>query len=270
MAVLCTCPGKLGDLVYCQPALIALAERLGGPVHLLTSDYCRAALPLLRAQPHLASVEVDPDYRLRDFSLGCQPWRMSEPAGYERVFHLGLRPDMAGPLIFQRHLSATFLKVAELASGLDLRWDPARPYLALGPEPAAGHVVFQGLGKTFAATAGRELLVRLRELWSGLLAGLGMEVIALAGPGEEDAYGWLDCRVARPPDLLAAARLIAGARAFVGVESVGAALADGLKAPRLLLDWFGNGLPTGPRGACFRLDEPPAAIRGKLAALLSG
>lgn len=267
--VLCTCPGKLGDLIYCQPAIIALGEHLGRPVSLLTSSYCRSALPLLALQPHLDSVAEDQNYGLKDFSLGCQPWRMSEPAGFERVFHLGLRPRWAGPGIFRRHLSRTFLRMVKLAYGLELAWEAGRPYLELAPEPISDRLVFQGLGKSFVAMAGAGLLDHLRSVWADLLTGAGLGVVALAGPGEEEAYDWLDCTVATPPDLLAAARLIKGARAFVGVESVGAALADGLKTPRLVLDWFGNGLPTGPRGASFRLDEPLSAARQRLAGLLA-
>ncbi|MCB2186623.1 MAG: hypothetical protein KQJ78_09415 [Deltaproteobacteria bacterium] len=275
MRLLLTCPGKLGDLVYALPLVRLLARELAGrpgdEVHLLTARRSAAALPLLRAQPYVSGAELDPAYQPRDESLGVQPWRMSEPPGFDQVLHLGLRPELVGARdIFSRPLPLSFALNLRLAYGLDLRPDPAQAWLTVpAPEPGE-RVLFQGAGQTFNRLLDPALARHLAAFWPALFQALGRPVVGLGAPGEKAWYQGLGLALLTPPDLLAAARLIAGAPWFVGVESVGAALANGLDAPRLILDYFGNALPATARGLAFRADESPRDVAARARSLWKG
>ncbi len=268
-ATLITCPGKLGDLLYAMPLAIQIGRRFGGELHLQISDYCRPALELLRAQPYLDRVFIDQAYRLRDAAFGCQPWAMSEPPGYERVFHLGLRPELVRAEVFKRHLIETFFVNFERAYGIGLEPGLDEAYLWVTGGGRREVIVFNGYGKTFLDLADQPLLDHLERLWRALFEAAGKEVVVVTGPAERERYGWLAAEVICPDDLFETAGIIAEAALFVGVESAPAAVANGLKTPRLVLDWFGNARPTGKNGASFRLDEPPRAILDKLLGLLA-
>lgn len=270
MRLLVTCPGKLGDLLNCLPVVVALGRQLDAQVSLMTSPACRAAAPLLAAQPYLAQVRLDRAYQPEHDRCGLQPWRMAEPPGYDRVLHLGLRPELVGREVMNRPLAATFARNLSRAYGLEVKPDQDKPFLILPPQPRGEHLAFNGWGQTFGRLAGPQVEAYLRRLWPALLAGAGRPVLAACGPDDAAWHQSLGLAVAQPPDLLALARLIQGAAAFVGVESLGAAVANGLKSPSLVLDYFGTGLPTGPGAASFRLDEQPAAIAAKLDEVLAG
>ncbi len=266
---LLTCPGKLGDLLYALPLARGLAGLLGTRPHLLTSPACRAAVPLLAGLPYLAGVAVDDDYRPEHDRLGVQPWRMAEPAGFAPIWHLGLRPELNRDGLFSRHLAETHALNFRRAHGfapelnLDAPWLRAEA-LARGP-----HLLLHPYGESLARVADPRLMPLCLAYWRELIRLGGRPARLVLGPAEEPPPG-LDLPVVRPRDLLELAGLIGGAAAFLGVESGPLAVAEGLKAPRLALDFFGNALPRGPRGASFRLDEPVATAAARLADLLAG
>jgi hypothetical protein len=69
-----------------------------------------------------------------------------------------------------------------------------------------------------------------------------------------------------PVSGLELAKLIAGAAAFIGAESIGAALAAGLKLPGVLDEVFGNTLPDHLNSLMVRRlarPRPPSSVRGK-------
>ena len=104
--------------------------------------------------------------------------------------------------------------------------------------------------------------------WRELFRLTGLPVIGLAGPNQPDPPPRLVDGVVRPADLLECARFIKKSACFAGLESGPAAVANGLKTPRLVLDFVGNSLPTGPNGDTFRLDEPLGRVADKLMALV--
>ncbi len=270
--LLVTFPGKLGDLLYSLPVVRALGRRLGMPVEFMTSAYCAAALPLLQCQPYLSGVRLDTAYRLQVLGFGCQPWRMSEPPGYRRVLHLGFRPQRARRLAFRQHLIEYFFLSLEHHYGLALEPELDEPYLFLEPSPPAAsqpYLLLHPWGQSLEQAAPAGFREALFDYWRRLAGLAALPVRLVLGPGEEAGPLARLGRVHRPADLLELARLMLGAVCFLGVESAPAAVANGLKVPRLVLDYFGNALPTGPGGAEFRLDEPVEDSCRRLEALCS-
>lgn len=268
--ILATCPGKLGDLIYCLPTARALAAHAGRPLHLATSALCAPAQGLLAAQPYVERAFIDQNWQLQEIGLGYQPWRMAEPPEYQAVYHLGLRPDWARGRVFGQHLMETFLQNACHAYGLELGLDLGARFLFLPPAPGEDFIALHAWGQSLALAGGAGLLPLALDYWGRLLDSVGLPVKGILGPGEEDIYAPLGIQSERPRDLLELAETIDSARLFLGVESAPNALAQGLSAPRLVLDYFGNALPQGPGGRSFRLDEPLEAVRARLHKLLGG
>ena len=100
-----------------------------------------------------------------------------------------------------------------------------------------------------------------KDLWHELLRGLGAPIVMVGGRedlnlGRRFYRGLDNLRLVQPVDGLALARLINGASVFIGCQSLGAALAEGLKVPRLVDGVFGNALPfPGPEAPGFFLSK---------------
>ncbi|MFH1091459.1 MAG: hypothetical protein V1742_07805 [Pseudomonadota bacterium] len=258
--ILVTITCKLGYLVYTLPAVRSLARALGRPVCFQTSTYAQAATGLLKAQPYLAGCLIDESYRLEHTMYGCQPYLMREPPGFDRVFHLGFRQELLGPTVLSRHLIETFFYTFKKVYGLDLELYQGEKYIFVDESGQNEHVVFQGHGKSLMDHLKPPERQRLAEFWRYIRGGLGREVVMVTGESERDFYADFEGRVVCPADLLDTARLIASARCFIGVQSAAAAVADGLKVPRLIFHWFNNARPTGPNGLSFTLDADPAEV----------
>ncbi|MCP4150223.1 MAG: hypothetical protein GY757_20920, partial [bacterium] len=158
----------------------------------------------------------------------------------------------------------------ERGYGLKLPCNPENPYLFLvKPTPKEDYIVFNGYGKTLREYTPVEFFNYVEFFFKELLNLVGREVKVVTGPDERDRYDWLKAEVICPGDLEETARLISGAACFVGVGSAAAAVANGLKAPRLILDWFGTDKPTGERGKTFTLDESSKAVAQRLSTLLT-
>lgn len=101
MAILCSMPGKYGDILWSLLTCRAIAEAADEPVDLTVSgqfgnpDFGQ----LLQAQPYLRTVTADPDWLAETpgESTGWQPPQV--PPGYDHVYHLGYRgwPDRGLP-----------------------------------------------------------------------------------------------------------------------------------------------------------------------------
>lgn len=255
-----TFPGKLGDLIYTLPAVMALAQHSNSPITYLTSTYCRAVQSLVESQPYIDACLIDDEYQLEHLEYGCQPYTMSEPAGFDRVYHLGFRPEITGNRILRQPLIATFFQILKDVYDVTLPAYDGAPYLTVDSAEAEGVILFQGHGHTLMDLMDSDSRERLFRFWQQLFQMLDCKVLAVSGPNETGFYDRFDLPVHCPADMLETARMIKKARLFVGVQSAVAALTDGLKAPRLIFSWFGNAMPTGPHGLTFSLDADPAEV----------
>jgi hypothetical protein len=217
--------GDAGDVVYSLPCVRAFA-REHGPVRLAlapcTRDHPfggkhfhpdRAAwlLPLLRAQPYVAAADLY-DGGPVDLDLN-------------RVRRL--------PINFSTGDIAGWYRWA-----FPVAYDLAEPWLA-ATAPYHGRVVINRSPRWRNDAIAYDALAGRRALFVGLpdeFAGFRRSVP--------------DAEYAPAADALDLARLIAGARAFVGNQSLPYAIAEGLKVPRLLevCPRCPNVIPHGPGG----------------------
>jgi hypothetical protein len=101
MRVLCTFPGKHGDILWALPAMRALSRRLGQPVDLTIAPAYASLIPLLKQQPYLGDVFASEDWNVENtapMTPRMPPW---VPMDYNSDFHLGYRGWPQRPLPFE-------------------------------------------------------------------------------------------------------------------------------------------------------------------------
>lgn len=102
--ILCTFPGKFGDLLWALPTVRAIAEANGGPVGLLISSEYYTLLPLITQQPYIDAVWGSEEWVLQQTApiTPWQPpdttWLRSVYERYDQVIHLGYRSWPSAPL----------------------------------------------------------------------------------------------------------------------------------------------------------------------------
>lgn len=98
-----THPGKLGDLLWATSTMSALWDLTGRNPDLrnrfLTSRYCEPLLPLLRAQPYIATADVIPEWEITSDCPGLQPWKPPN-SDYLVSYNLGMR-EWPSPTILE-------------------------------------------------------------------------------------------------------------------------------------------------------------------------
>lgn len=91
--VLCTFPGKFGDVLWSLPTVKAIADFMAQEkVDFGIMPAYRSLLPLLGMQKYIDKAFVIEDWECTGSPFGDQPWLPQHvPQGYDRVFHLGMR-----------------------------------------------------------------------------------------------------------------------------------------------------------------------------------
>lgn len=132
MSILCTFPGRYGDLLWALPTMRAISEAAGEPVDLLIAGEFQPIVPLLTRQPYLRVIEIDHRWTLTPPAEWIPP--AVERQHYDRIYHLGYRgwPDTPLPHFIyaqvQREYPYPDLRLAPL--------DLDRPWIT-GIEPAS-------------------------------------------------------------------------------------------------------------------------------------
>lgn len=252
--VLVTFPGKLGDAIFSAPAMRKLASIHRTPVSLLLSLNCVPLERLFRAQTFIADVTFSADYVAEHMLWGVQPWCMpvSDPEHWDHIYHLGLRCEPLPECHLSDFIAGAYglgpLNLEE--ASITLPGDP-------GPERRRSRkVVVHAFAGKMRSNPVRALLIGnyVRRAISRY-PGLRVTLIA-ADSDAKDFYS--ACGLARlsqiedivnPEDLFEAARLIASAHLFVGVNSCCAALANALRTPSVVIlntgDWRWGGVGAG-------------------------
>ena len=104
MSILCTFPGKYGDLLWALPTLRALARRTGEAIDLLTSADMASICPLIAQQGYIGHAYSDPNWiRVHVDTQDRLPPNGSPtpPHRYDHIFHLGYRGWPQRPLPFE-------------------------------------------------------------------------------------------------------------------------------------------------------------------------
>lgn len=152
--ILCTFPGRAGDLFWALPTIRAIAETTGQAVDLQFCGEFASLVPLLQQQPYLRHLWPDPRWGM---SEGWQAPRL--PQDHDRVIHLGYRrwPELPLPV----EIDQTARVEIELPP-LDL----ARPWVAVKPwREAADRLVIAWTDCYFELKVGLTYL--LIKTWHG-------------------------------------------------------------------------------------------------------
>jgi hypothetical protein len=223
--------GNAGDVIYSLPAVRALGIRHlilnvyrdPNPLRKLTAQNARALAPLLLAQDYLDRVTL--------VTAGV-PLESVDPAciDVDYVLDRFRNEDTEHVHLMHAHAKAVHAEI-----------DANAPFLRVPVEtPEVSEVVVA-------------LTPRYRGLTDEFLRDLMLyfdDVLILAVPDEWRSVAGIPGRVRRCADFLEMARLIQQAGVFIGNPGLASAIAEGLKAPRIIdlpLD-FPNAFPLGPKG----------------------
>jgi hypothetical protein len=199
MRILCTHPGRAGDLLWALPCVRAVSEAFGQPVDLLTTGEFASLGPLLLQQPYVGEF------------CAAEGWRLSEgrtpslfTGEWDRVYHLGYQrwPEFVLPLEAHSNLVQRWKDADGPVPAIDL----ARPWITATPDADA------------------DIACGFTEAWFELKLGLlfsvewqlGLTRLVQCTPvGSRWTTETAGLCVAES-DWLEAARLIAGATLFFG------------------------------------------------------
>jgi len=127
--VLCTMPGKFGDILWSLPTVRCLREAAGEPVDLVTSPTYGSIIDLIHGQPYIGKAMVHPKWEVRD-TAPMTPQRPPEfdAACYDKVIHLGYERWPQNLLPVEIYLQATGQWGKELPKlDLDTPWIQVDP-----------------------------------------------------------------------------------------------------------------------------------------------
>jgi hypothetical protein len=122
MSILCTFPGRHGDLFWALPTVRAISEQAGEPVDLQICGEFAGLIPLLEAQPYLARIVADSAWGI---GAGWQPPNREDVISpYAATYHLGYRRWPELPLPEETYTLAAH-EMTTLLAPLDL----GRPWI---------------------------------------------------------------------------------------------------------------------------------------------
>lgn len=235
--ILCTFPGRHGDLLWALPTVRAIAETTGDPVDLQIAGEFGGLLPLLLAQPYLGSVFADARWGLTPPNAWQAPpaWPPRReggeaehfqtppdpPIAYDKVYQLGYRRWPELPLPYE--IDQTVRVDLELPP-LDLTRPWIQPPLGFASwrEDQAGRRVAMGW---------TECHFELKYGLSCLVAAQGWSLRPIMSGGRWEAEGSTD-----PTTWGRAALVLSQADLFLGDCSALHVLAVALGKPVVLVE----------------------------------
>lgn len=247
--VLCTFPGRAGDLLWALPTIRALSRRLGTPVDLLICGEFAGMIPLLLQQSYLDHVWAldswgmgdgwqPPTERPEDASAFIRAQFSSIGGPYKPVFHLGYRrwPAMGLPFETLQTLNA---QIGDNAAWNRVPFSPeeldlATPWITVpDPKPATPFLVgfsechFELKFGVFELLTEYQLLPRYS--WHRAPLGHGPLSICVGGRWKQEAghFG---------ADWLEGAQWMHSTRAFLGCNSGWHVLAVAMGKPVVMLE----------------------------------
>lgn len=211
MRVLCSFPGRAGDLLWSLPSIRAVSEYYGQPVDLLIAGEFNSLIPLLRQQVYLGEVLSDSTWSVAAPESWLPPEASNWSDQYDRIYHLGYRrwPELPLPLEIARNLSEVWWRP-------DGRDEPGED---AAPKPDLGRPWI-----TVARSPHHALAIGWTDCWFELKFGL-MGLLSL-DPDYSTANGWIVLAAASsrwetegfhiPTTWLAAAKYLLSADLFLG------------------------------------------------------
>jgi len=120
MKILCTFPGRNGDLLWALPVIRAISQHCKAPVGLQIGGEFTGIVPLLQRQPYLSHVWADSWWSLTP----PEEWRAPGLSGYDNVFHCGYRgwPEQGLPFWVAQGVKGSYPELANLEVDYDSPW----------------------------------------------------------------------------------------------------------------------------------------------------
>lgn len=243
MRILCTNPGKFGDILWSLPTVRAISQSIGAPVDFATSNDYKDIIPLVDAQPYIRAARYYPEWALTETGP-CAPRVPPHVSNeYDRVVHLGYAGWPIGPTLPESHYKMAQAHLGELppldldtpwigedadANGIDVHigWNIMYPELKMG--------------LTYAIAA------RFPKLYFNLVLPEALET-------RYEEWDWVPSNVDRwYCDWLDRASLLARAKVFLGCLSGQWVLANAMGKPTVIME------PAAGRNdnPLFWLDKP--------------
>lgn len=238
MRILCTHPGKFGDLLWALPTVRAISETVETPVDLLVAREFDSILPLLRLQrQYLNTVRVDPDWETHDTAPRTPREPPQLPAGYDQICHLGYDGWPARRLAEQIHAQVALQFRRPPLWRLNLQ----APWIGVPPEDIAA-----------VHDDRRHLVIGFTEEWIELKVGVCfalkkalrkafgddavVDILTPPGPSRWEEWRFRDGLYGTHQDWVGTAALIASADVFLGCLSAQWVLANALGIPTIVCE----------------------------------
>lgn len=230
MKVLCTFPGKHGDLLWALPTVRAIAEHYAVPVDLLVSQKYSRLLDLIELQPYIGAVHAGHRWAVQETAPMTPRIPPEIPAGYDEVYHLGYEnwPEPNLPInIYSRATVQLLTGSQQVLPLLDL----TRPWITARPFEHPSSVIVGFTDEWFELKVGLTLLLHSLRPVTG-------DFIALCAEGSRWAteVSWPPVGLVWETDWMAAARFLAGAQVFFGCCSALHVLACAIGVPAVIME----------------------------------
>jgi hypothetical protein len=222
--LVCTMPGKIGDLLASMAVVRELSKWHGGAL-IVTSAYCDPVATFLIRLPYVRGVRVlgEDEYRIAHTHHGAQPWEMPVPVEFSDgdVYHLGFRhfPE----------IDQTIVELAAEPSGTDV---PAGPWLPRVRVEDDGPLAVSAAAVTEEESQTLHDIVSLAKLRHEHVIN-GCDVRLIGTKAEIDRQiTWIDPdEVAKVSDFAGIHDALDGCSRFVGINSGPSILAQGCGVP---------------------------------------
>jgi len=235
MKILCTCPGRHGDILTCLPTLRAIAERIDAPVDLAVAPPYAGVCGLARQQAYIGNAYVLDDWAIVESAPMTPRIPPTIQPGYDSVFHLGYKGWPLQPLIYEHFglLLEQWPRSALPSPDLDI----LRPWLG-SPAPVSVERPWVSLGWS---EEWLELKVGITCLLARRFKDVQFQWIRPWAPSRYDEVGStaqaLPKNVAMVHAVFAdAANAIGRSQVFVGCNSALHHVATGLGVPVVLVE----------------------------------
>lgn len=199
-------PGKMGDALYTLPFIRHIYRETGTQFDFYTSDYCAPLKELFEYQDCIDQVIIPENYRVERMDMGCQPWQMPIPDGYDKVYQLG----------FQRIPDRAIHQFIAHEQGVDIPLAVEYDYPELDLSPYHNYICIAPRGET-----------TFKQLFNGVAQHTNSVII-----GSTDDYTGFGFDVTGK-NMLDTLTILAGADGFLGLMSSQLVLANGFGYPKV-------------------------------------
>lgn len=227
MRILCTHPGKFGDLLWALPTCRALSETYQTPVDLVVAKGFGSLTTLLQRQPYVGVIMEDLLWETQDTAPRTPRTPPTLPGDSDQVFHLGYDGWPAQRLAEQIWAQAQ----RQLPSLAPLALD--RPWIQVPDEDIAAvrdqrrHLVVGFTAEWIELKVGVCFALK-RALKRAFAEDAVVDIIKPPGNSRWDEWSFRDGLYATSQDWPDTAALIAGADVFLGDLSAQWVLANAL------------------------------------------